>query len=118
MNFIRLPLVFVVLNTLYSCYEHRTLKERITFQPFVEKGVRYDLKKWLEKSVPGPVAGECKPTWDFFYFRVNGFGIDSSYERRPAYRLCRTHSKEYLRYRRTLASRQRCWCLRFFLVCI
>ena len=54
--------------------------KKIRFPNFTQNGVRYDLKKWLERSVPGPIAGECKPTWDLFYFRVNGFGkIDSLY---------------------------------------
>lgn len=78
----RVSFFSAVCLTMATCYQHEAPKSKITFPIFTQDGVRYDLKKWLEKSVPGPIAGECKPTWDLFYFRVNGFGkVDSLYHR-------------------------------------
>lgn len=45
-----------------------------------EHGKKLDLDGFLNKAIPQAKTGDCNPTWDIFYFRINSAGkVDSLY---------------------------------------
>lgn len=71
--------LYVLLLLSYNfCTAQEIPKPNFGFEVKEPRGKTYGLFNWLEKNVPEPVNDECKPTWGFFYFRVNRLGkVDS-----------------------------------------
>jgi hypothetical protein len=74
----KLALYVFLLLSYGFCMAQEIPKPNFGFEVKEPTGKKYGLFNWLEKNVPEPVNEECRPTWGFFYFRVNNLGkVDS-----------------------------------------